>query len=183
MVKAILDGRKSQTRRVIKPQPEVDDIGRIWFHNRTRTEGVADTRPGTVSHGLQYCPYGQPGDGLWVRETHALDVPGCEDQGGVSYRADHQDPRGDGPAHPMKWRPSIHMPRWASRTTLEVTDVRVERVMDISEGDAVAEGVEFCSMCSARDMFEGLWDSINAARGFGWDVNPWVWCVTFKVVA
>lgn len=93
MVQAILDGRKTVTRRV----------GMTWA---------------TV----------QPGTRLWVREAHALDVPGCEAQRGVSYRADHADPKGDGPAHPMRWRPSIHMPRWACRLTLEVVSVTEEQV-------------------------------------------------------
>lgn len=99
-----------------------------------------------------------------------------------------------------KWKPSIHMPRWASRITLEVTDVRVERVQDISEQDALAEGVdmetEHGSLCiniedasyssnlvygsAIKTVFRKLWDSINLKRGYGWDINPWVWVVEFK---
>jgi hypothetical protein len=167
MVRAILADRKTQTRRIYegffltpdKPCWHLDDAGRGG------------------------CPYGMPGDQMWVRETWAHPVPGCEFQGGVSYRADHIDPRGDGPAHPMKWRPSIHMPRWASRITLEITGVRVERLNAISHDDAIAEGVS--GGCGpgysfACYEFKQLWLSIH---GHGsWDANPWVWVVEFRRV-
>lgn len=173
MVTAILAGTKTMTRRVWKDDrwPCVD-------------RAYAATHPGAVSH---LCPYGIPGDRLWIRETFALSVPGCER--GVSYRADHRDPRGDGPAHPMKWRPSIHMPRWASRLTLEVTAVRVERLHDISEADILAEGVTvplaakmtgipWSSLPTLHDAWREGWKHINGAAS--WDANPWVWVVGFK---
>ncbi|MGA7781148.1 MAG: hypothetical protein WCA85_26045 [Paraburkholderia sp.] len=139
------------------------------------------------------CPYGTPGDRLWVRETFAHMYRGnaapetrCDDD--VVYRA-------DGFSHDEyaygSWKPSIHMPRWASRITLEVTGVRVERLCDISEQDAAAEGmvprwpdgVEIrhdCSSNMCRDLFRTLWDGLNAGRGYGWDANPWVWVVEFR---
>ena len=202
MVRAILDGRKTQTRRVVK-------LG-------TRKVDIA-----SYTKLLDICPYGAPGDRLWVRETFAVDVPGCP--GGFSYRADHRDPDGDGPANPMTWRPSIHMPRAVSRILLELTDVRAEPLCEISEDDARAEGApariaeavsfdaakqevpakdataselakhlmrEAAARAGALDPaapshragFAFLWDSINAKRGFGWAKNPVVWALTFKQV-
>jgi hypothetical protein len=144
------------------------------------------------------CPYGQPGDRLWVRETWRVhpwydgDAPrnlsACP-PADIEYRATpiarSEEPE-DGYG---RWRPSIHMPRWASRLTLSVTDVRVERVQEISPEDCVAEGV-FADGAYVIEpglpypvaTFKALWDSINAARGYSWDSNPWVWCVTFEVV-
>jgi hypothetical protein len=144
MVRAILEGWKTQTRRVMKPQPF--DDGGIWRWQHGRHVVAV---PGPRAFGLeewaiwQECPY-QVGQTLWVRETWADGIAGCPN--GVSYRADHLDPLGDGPANPMKWRPSIHMPRWASRITLTITDVRVQRVQDISEEDAEEEGVVNCGI-------------------------------------
>jgi hypothetical protein len=163
MVRAILDGSKTQTRRTFK---------------------------GTTEH-RSICPYGAPGDRLWVRETFAQGVEGCP--GGISYRADHFDPKGDGPAHPMKWRPSIFMPRASSRILLEITDVRVQRLQEISDEDARAEGVSDggCLSCGnpepcgcgnpqpdARDGFAWLWQSIHGRAS--WDANAWVWAITFQ---
>jgi hypothetical protein len=142
------------------------------------------------------CPYGKPGDRLWVRETFGH---GCELCGVRFPLAPHLKYKADGNkcGCSVAWRPSIHMPRWASRLTLEVTAVRVERVADISEADARAEGITDggCLTCGknepcgcddpkpdARDSFVWLWDSINAERGYGWSVNPFVWVVEFKVV-
>ncbi len=170
----------------MKPQPAGDTPGiyaDLYNHGPEWAFWLPDNR--MTEPRTWRCPYGQPGDRLWVRETHALNVPGCDD--GVSYRADHNDPRGDGPAHPMEWRPSIHMKREHSRINLEVTGVRVERVQDITEADARAEGV------TADDeprggaywvtKFARLWDSINAKRGYSWESNPWVWVVEFKTEA
>lgn len=160
MVRAILEGRKTQTRRVMKPQPD------------TEFPCVYDRE----------CLYGIPGDRLWVREAFSIyDHP----EGPVCfYKADHpQDEY-------LKWRPSIHMPRWVSKILLEITDIRVERLKDISEEDAKAEGVvigveEFKVTGTDRPYklaYSLLWDLINAKRGFGWDVNPWVWVIEFKRV-
>jgi len=181
MVRAILDGSKTQTRRVVKDaQPA--GIGRChwsktgWAH--LRLSGGCSCQP-------VRCPYGTPGDRLWVRETFAQGVEGCP--GGISYRADHFDPKGDGPAHPMKWRPSIFMPRAASRILLEITDVRVQRLQEVSADDCRAEGHPADWSRSpdpevhndaARDWYMDLWQSINGSDS--WHANPWVWAITFR---
>lgn len=189
MVRAIVAGTKTQTRRVIRPQPDEDGLTR---ETRMPTYGPwMDT-----SERVYPCPYGDAGDRLWVRETFATDVPGCP--AGFSYRADHLDPKGDGPAHPMTWKPAIHMPRAASRITLLVERVRVERLQDITEEDARAEGVEpffdrfpmftrdQCITTGERAIdapyrasFAVLWDEINGDRAL-WKSNPWVWCIMFR---
>ena len=196
MVRAILAGRKTQTRRIIKPQPELR--GGVWHWKNI----AWDTANAQISDEfiIDHCPYGTVGDTLWVREAFATDIPGCEEQSGITYRADHIDPKGDGPANPIKWKPSIHMPRWASRISLEITDIQVERVQDISDSDVYAEGLpedgssydDAIQALSAglpihertpeRHWFRGLWDSINAKRGYGWDSNPWVLVIHFKKV-
>lgn len=166
MVRAILRGRKTQTRRVVKRQPD-----RHLFHLECLASG--EWRDEEISLGK--CPYGQPGDRLWVRETFA----NLGDYG-ISYRAD-SDAFGD------TWTPSIFMPRSLSRITLEISAVRVERIDSITDSDAVAEGIalrgttRFCG--EARIEFKNLWDLINAKRGFGWNANPWVWVIEFRRVA
>ncbi len=186
MVRAILDGRKTQTRRVVKPQP-----GGQLFHGmdwRWYRSALADEREPIR------CPYGVPGDRLWVRETFALSVvdpdgPPPEDDHenyDVIYRADPDQPGGgwtdgDGKAIPPPWRPSIHMPRWASRLTLEVVSVRVERLNEISEADARAEGMDADVANSPRVWFMATWNAINAKRA-PWESNPWVWRVEFRRV-
>jgi hypothetical protein len=185
MVRAILDGRKTQTRRIMKfvetNQPPTNPDKFI------ATDGFLAT-----------CPYGIPGDRLWVRETWCAVADGpigiCP---GIAYRVDNsiawRDTLPDGTtvynaSKPQiwKWRPSIHMPRWASRITLEVVSVRVERVQDIGDTDALAEGIypitDSLSNCNgARYYFQSLWDSINAAP-HAWADNPWVWVVEFRKV-
>jgi len=167
MVRAILEGRKSQTRRVVKPQPPhgIKSVYAPITRDPGNWQGVAsDDLIGWYGR----CPYGIPGDRLWVRETFQ------RARGGFQYRA-------DGITTPRAWKPSIFMPRTASRITLEVTGVRVERLQDISEKDARAEGVDaapcFCI------PYRRLWDSLNAKRGFGWEKNPWVWCISFSKAA
>lgn len=182
MVRAILVGRKTMTRRVMKPQPKgaPDNVRAIEVIAAEMLAGDC-------------CPYGQPGDRLWVRETWA-DVRGMFDPDlfpcGYAYRCDSDDEaleiaRGYG----VCWKPSIFCPRCASRITLEVTAVRVERLQDITEEDAEAEGVGPIIPTEAdwwmprrpyASMFLQLWESINAKRGFGWDVNPWLWVVSFR---
>ena len=138
------------------------------------------------------CFYGEPGDRLWVREAHAI-LKGTPQQFSsicetVYYREDksYKVFSASGKAQPtqgenVKWRPSIHMPRWASRITLEITDVRVERVQDIAVMDCRAEGVQAVPH-GYKPEFMALWNSINEKRGYGWDANPWVWVVEFRVV-
>lgn len=207
MVRAILEGRKTQTRRVIKPEPVgCDECGIVW-HKGNRSIIAPDAERFALMM-TRRCPYGRAGDELWVRETHhidwypdgALDARG--NPGTVHYRADTDviSQSWDG-----QWRPSIFMPRWASRITLEVTGVRVERVQNISIGDIRAEGIEKQFDWVSYDMimaFRELWDSINAQRtiiheweddqgtihrdevpgGYSWDSNPWVWVVEFRQI-
>lgn len=194
MVRAILDGRKTQTRRVVKPQPEALVIGVAVPH----TEGELHMHPRPVAALAvkRECPYGQPGDRLWVRETWQCAVV-SEGIKGIGYKATYDDERNwfkakTGPEwdrlwdkHQDKWRPSIHMYRWASRITLEIAAVRVERLQDIEEHDANAEGIESFMTCQtlwpARAKFAELWDSINA-KTHPWASNPWVWVVEFRTL-
>ena len=180
MVRAILDGRKTQTRRVIKPQPSAGVRRSVFV-----LSGLED------GHGRELrCPYGRPGDTLWVRETWAShkymdDTKPSEFTAGaqmlpVWYRADgvQSDERG-------KWRPSIFMPRWASRITLRVVDVRVEMLWDMTVSKMTAEGVAEIENNDKHPLtpFITLWDSINADRGHAWYTNPWVWVVEFEEVS
>lgn len=206
MVRAILEGRKTQTRRMVKPQPpclcEYEINGAkshaLCFHRVEITpegncRGSKPARlwvpptPKSKDHRLP-CPFGVPGDRLYVRETWSCmeqkPHAGCE----VAYRADLN---GGSSQVWEPWAPSIHMPRWASRITLEVTNVRVERLQDISEADALAEGVtikpnagiasKFLEMrgeklSAAQLEFWHLWQSVYKS----WDDNPWVWVVEFS---
>lgn len=232
MVKAILAGRKTQTRRVVKfgksffrgvtgqvqthyeykacyPLPS----GGFVFWSDQVGQAFSDCAYKGETGGYR-CPYGEPGDRLWVRETwRAAELDSGLD--GVRYAADNHfrpientpeaaDAWGNAhfnkhgkPYKPLAWRPSIFMPRWASRITLEVVSIRVERLQDISEQDAQAEGAQHITPSAILSVpmpwerryepgyrlgFEKLWNSINEGRGFGWDVNPWVWVVEFKQV-
>ncbi len=210
MVRAILEGRKTQTRRVVKHAHDPD--GPAGAVHPARESGWIAWWPGDDPLGELpeftkreyrigfHCPYGQPGDRLWVRETWRISggTTGCGlNTAGVEYKAGGDRAIGVGyrDAEAAKavchgWRPSIHMPRWASRLTLEVTGVRVERVQEITPIDAVAEGLRnlrgggqtlhACYGRSAIGQFQALWDSINAKRGHGWEQNPWVWVVAFR---
>lgn len=205
MVKAILDGTKTQTRRVVKgkfipgPYDVVQLVGDeevgLWAPRSKSGKMFIDHtwRPFR-------CPYGVPGDRLWVRErwwtkyepnqnrSWAGVGEYCKDTC-VNIHGKIKDRDG--------YHPSIHMFRWLSRITLEITDIRVERVQDITEEDARAEGITDggCLICGehepcgcsnpqpdARDAFAWLWDSINKKRGYGWSTNPWVWVVEFRRV-
>jgi hypothetical protein len=177
MVRAILDGSKTQTRRVVKwpawaqPHPEVfardlRDGQEVWYV-------PGDDQPSKVMR----CPYGQPGDRLWVREAW-LTVDGES----AFYRADYApDAKGERD-HGVSWRSAMFMPRWASRITLEVTGIRVERLQDISEKDANAEGVKHSLHLPggrfARENFAHLWWTIHGDES--WEANPLVWVVEFK---
>jgi len=201
MVRAILGGRKTQTRRVVKPQParltslDDDTEGRFfWEWDYLGSGGdYNDVRQGRKEF---FCPYGQPGDRLWVRETWRVrggqEYEYQRDRSQVMYRATHGE---DG--YPLgwesyDWRPSIHMPRWASRITLEITGVRVERLNEVSEADAMSEGVtaldgQFSgcyaagpalSGTTAKECFRRLWAPINGPDS--WEANPWVWVLEFR---
>lgn len=203
MVRAVLEGRKTQTRRVVKPQPEApraiyepghcrevlfdslacsssgSPCSAVGWHWSMQCAGGAVISDGAKVETL--CPYGKPGDRLWVKETFAV-IPGQPYANGkeddiLVTKADC------GPLHAAlvsKWKPSIFMPRNLSRITLEITNVRVERLQDISEADAISEGVvpggRF-PMC-ARGVYADLWDSINGEGS--WDKNPWVWVIEFR---
>ena len=192
MVKAILDGRKTMTRRVIKGAPG------IMLYPQVQDCGVPipELIEAYKNAWLTTCPYGQPGDRLWVREAWA--IRDCKPLFAAIFRADcveddsserdgwwiDKDRKGEEEFIPGKveWKPSIFMPRWASRITLEITAVRVERVQDIGDEDAEAEGLSWCNAASPRDKFQCLWNSLNAKRGYGWEANPWVWVIAFKRV-
>lgn len=178
-VRAILDGRKTQTRRIVKNQPE-------WIRPAVGRDGIAWGYCGSGPENGIRCLYGQPGDRLWVRETHLNHaLPGYSPV--WFYRADD-----DEKPHDRKWIPSILMPRKASRITLEVESVRVERLNEISEEDAKAEGIERSDgawvsydeimrrYTAPKNSFRSLWQSINGPES--WAENPWVWVVTFRRV-
>jgi hypothetical protein len=215
MVRAVLDGRKMQTRRLVKLPPAPNHLG----------EWKPDTFGGTDARGREHpeqpciwhtrtghciaCPLGAVGDRLWVKETwqhydwsedgepclrYAADCatiwPAVPDDATAEQLHDRwialSDPanyRIDNAARDRRWRPAIHMPRWASRLMLEITDVRVQRLQDISREDAKAEGVDPAIVggirgACYREAFAQLWDSVNGADA--WDANPWVWAITFR---
>lgn len=195
MVRALLDGSKTQTRRIMKPQPFREDY---MAENGVRRQFAT------------LAPYGQAGDRIWVRET--FQGPLFDGDRMDEFRCDStkfETPEfcayaADGGGAPefqdadenlvCRWRPSIHMPRWASRIQLEIVSVRVERLNDCSESDALAEGVKGepcdhvrlsceeigCCGPTARGMYAALWDQINGAGS--WAANPWVWVIEFKRV-
>lgn len=198
MVRAILEGRKTQTRRIVKADMgretnvvEWNTAERAFVPWRWHTGG---SPAGGQRTGKPFaCPYGQPGDRLWVRETHArfsvgegLDtpVPEC-----VAYRAtcskgesfDYTNSRGEVMRLKVtKWTPAIYMPRWASRIELDITGVRVQRLWDITDADALAEGVFDEEVGWHKEKFRSLWTQINGIES--WPSNPWVWVVEFRRV-
>jgi hypothetical protein len=191
MVQAILDGRKTQTRRVVKPQPVKDDTfkGPYWYEP-TVVNKDGELGPGKPVFGISSTdgewgiksPY-RPGDVLYVRETWSRD-----ESGEYVYRTNYGTTEDDSfPPSMFRWRPSIHMPREAARIFLLVKDVRVERLQDITEEDAIAEGIRIGiggePYFSCRDAFVALWNSINTKRGYGWGTNPWVWVVSFERIS
>ncbi len=204
MVRAILENRKTVTRRIVKYIPDLGEPP-LWCH-RAGSEELRNL----IGDYRRYCPYGQPVDKLWVRETWAARPdqdqlpPNMCDNSGLWWRASLPAfPQGYESCH-GKWRPSIHMPRWASRINLEVTSVKAERLQDITEMDAMAEGIVECPIpadedgpnrigymvgpddgksgldVSPRDSFRKLWESINGPGS--WDLNPWVWALSFKKI-
>lgn len=193
MVRAILEGRKTQTRRVVtsKQVPILNGARRVLG---PYSDGGFDFILSDETGSIYKCPYGQPGDRLWVRETWGEDYT-CSDVVGnpqqlapmasVVYRADGHSMSEAGTG----WCPCIHMPRYASRIRLEVVSVRVERLQGISDADCEAEGVRPSVDGNGQDWradetgwrrtFRQLWDSINAKKA-PWDSNPWVWVIEFK---
>jgi len=164
-VQAILEGRKTQTRRIVKPQPLI----------------------GPCRSCLLMSPLGMPGEHIWVKETWA-ETHNAKRTTAYVYRSD--DPE----IKVKRWRSAMFMPRRASRINLEITDIRMERLQDVTDSDAKAEGIylhsshglynaDHTKMWGGRTRVEGyraLWDSLNEKRGFGWNKNPWVWVITFK---
>ena len=202
MVRALLDGSKTQTRRIVKPQPPAHVIDFCAYHN-PKGDGLAHFGFDPVARELQdwfsVCPYGQPGDQLWVRETFCPIYPQNPAYNGghpieydyaATYR--HGFRLGDSIGIKKVWKPSIHMPRAASRIKLEITGVSVECLQNISEADALAEGARECDPVSGREVllagtsqrgsfvlhYQHIWESINGPGS--WDVNPWVWVIEFR---
>lgn len=183
MIQAILENRKTMTRRVVKWPVNGENrngLIRLWMPNdleKNRNEII------------KRCPYGKVGNKLWVRETWCSS---CSNGKTACYKTDNN---GKLLAY---WpqcketivKPSIFMPRWASRITLEITSIKVERLWDITPQDAVAEGADYMPPAKLRDerltasqiVFAGLWDKLNAKRGYSWANNPWVWVLSFKVI-
>ena len=216
MVRAIIDGRKTQTRRVIKPPRKAFEFNSVFRGVGDGMWHIADIdqpmgEPAECWNETEItCPYGEPGDRLWVKETWAIldgnrhfqgSVERAEDlfiarRGNIHWKADALTPN-IGP-----WRPSIFMPRWASRIILEIVNIRAEKIQCISDADAIANGIERiggaaclnpwtnylkgkpgemkynCS--SPRRSFQTLWDSINKTRGYKWEANPWVWVIALR---
>jgi len=195
MVRAILNGQKTQTRRVIKSIKGCKEFivgGKDIVDVQCYLDQPSALALITMGHLAKVCSFGQPGDQLWVRETFAY-----KSENEVIYKAAYDVADGFGSGildfktgniTPLIWRPSIHMPRWASRINLVIKDIRVESLQDISEKKAKAEGVipslvgSDLNHLKYRAGFQTLWDSINAKRGYGWDVNPWVWVIEFERV-
>lgn len=194
MVRAILDGMKTQTRRIVKPQPYCEEsIGGVY--GPVVRGHVVTPQEWAVWFPCKLC---KPGDRLWVRETFSSHIGNFGESIEYAYRATHDDRYGP-------WKPSIHMPREASRILLEVTDIRVERLKGISEEDAIAEGIsrvpfrpdDGWPICdgymvgkddgvtsldtSATKAYKKLWESLYGQGS--WDLNPWVWVVEFKVIS
>lgn len=216
MVKAILDGKKTMTRRAVKTQPrdECTEIATSACFGHVEYRSTSEDRQTQSILAKIKCPYGKIGDRLWVRETHHV-IGGIADyeieeikqglqdvKNFVSYKADGYGNPCDG-----GWTTPMFMPRWASRILLEIIDIRVERLQDISEADALKEGIRNYNfeMEDSPDTyvgythlqkddgkstlyktpaiaFERLWDTLNAKKGYPWSSNPWVWVVEFKVV-
>ncbi len=193
MVNAILEGRKIQTRRMLKVQPPLTDKNIMPLYTMEPEPKVTEvTMHEVMDNGMPFpsslsrhnCPYGKIGDRLWVRETFRLfdsdecphsDFPcGCPSWGTPLYRASHDCLDGE------KWTPSIHMPRSASRILLEITNVHVEQLQDISESDCLKEGVGSPILRDCKKpKFMQLWESINGTGS--WNKNPWVWVIDFKL--
>lgn len=234
MVRALREGRKTQTRRVMKPQPPdwIDSFGYTAFTPEGSISGRGYWKgvPGEEGPGEKFfkSPHGMRGDRLWVRETFFSWRTKVYSESGMTEGAEQAVYRADGGCllNGGKWKPSIFMPRWASRLTLEITEVRVQRLQECSEVDAVAEGIDplfssaevkarpelhhdpmpwrnylwhgdigrsitakqstawrhqYSSYDTPTDSYSSLWESINGTGS--WDANPWVWALTFKVVA
>ncbi len=205
-VRAILDGQKIMTRRVVKPQPALGGnapwMNGGWFPNAKHKKARHYANESHFKKGMpkDFCPYGIPGDRLWVKEVWWDAFRRTADENGCVYKADygHRMDLTEYMAEGQPWKSPRFMFRWASRIMLELTAIRLERVQDISEEDAQAEGcmedvrliydsagpaapVDYEGLYAA-ERFSDLWEKINGKHGFGWNVNPWVWVLEFKLV-
>jgi len=212
LIEPIITGAKTQTRRVLNPQPNPDFLKRGLFSvvpQWPQQNGVRWFMNDGCSELLK-CPYGKPGDRLWVSEKHALvglpgDCMAVFPNGAVKWQSGDMVPKSAlfNPAKlkNLKWRSSRFMPRWAHRLELEIVEIRAQRLQEISEQDARAEGIPLepcthpecvatrkqtgkdpCANGSYRAAFALGWDKINGKRGYAWAQNPWVWSVTFKLI-
>lgn len=199
MVRALLAGTKTQTRRIVKPQPHSVALVASGNHLFDYRDDLGDySRVVPMDKAVTLCPHGKPGERLWVRESLKavrddigliLDYAYTAD-GAKVPRCQHLAPQfNDGMAFAHLARkggvPSIHMPRWASRITLEITEVRVQRLQEISDADGWAEGITASSVSTdepgdAARLYCLLWESINGPGS--WAANPWVWAISFKRV-
>lgn len=201
------DGTKTQTRRIVKVPVWVSEEDMLKLVVQRLATGLAYYKDGQPVKRLT-CPYGVCGDRLWIREAHQFDPPDDGTWGYTSFFGCNGSPlediperfrnskhclyRGNWAGSPLIWRPSIHMPRWACRTVVEITEIRVERVQDISEEDAKAEGCKSADYATGREVildpslgsyrlaFRDLWDSINGKGA--WERNEWVWVIGMKKV-
>lgn len=188
MVRAILDGRKTQTRRIMKSQPKTNENGDIWWPSNicqsmiNIKEMMQDNEGVWAGIAGISCPHGGVGDHLWVSETFKAGV--CTEST-IAYKATHKpSDLEEGWYEEIKWTPSIHMPRWASRITLEIVDVRVERLKDAGDTEFKAEGYPLDRELTGGSMdpfcwFRNLWDSVSPTN-FKYADNPWVWVIEFK---
>lgn len=204
MVRSVLSGRKTQTRRPLRPQPILHPDVSSPFGEWTCKGHKFQWGPGAFPtfEMTKYCPFGQPGDRLWVRETFFKywPIPGSTKPAAL-YRADGINLcELDSEGVKQRWTPSIHMPRELSRITLEITGISVDCVQDITGTEAEREGAHEVHMIGdgpshptwsmggpdrydhPRNAFRWTWDGLYAGRGLGWDVNPWVWVIKFKRV-
>lgn len=192
MVRALLAGTKTQTRRAMKPQPSEDfSVLAVEWYSPVFVDRRGEEREGADIFGVYgdeegyKCPYGAPGDRLWVREsgwerperTPRMLREGADTWARYYYDADAHDVESL-KEWGFKRRPSIHMPRWASRLTLEITGVRVEQLQDISATDAWAEGIPHSPDVNPLHEYEELWNAINGKGA--WNENPWVWVIEFR---
>ena len=203
MVKAILAGRKAMTRRVIKPQPIDIGLAYCWKDCAVHLGGDKLNQEQGNREMSYYCPYGKVGDHLWVRETYTIGDYNYKKSAEIIYKAggkvnfngwdewlDKNTEHAGRCGVVDRWKPSIFMLRKFSRITLKITDIRVERVQDISSEDAVKEGAEYMEygepgiapLTVAQIVFASYWDKINAKRGYSFEINPYVWVISFKVL-
>lgn len=174
MVRALIEGRKTMTRRIVKCEGEPFPSASGAFLEMGPGQSIQELR----------CPYGEPGDLLWCRETFRKVIGQNGEWIETDYRSTYQP--GDRLIDPTRWMPSIHMPRSASRLTLRITDVRVERAQEISEEDARSEGADPLLVppdggsCPHVEGFRVLWNSIHGPDA--WSRNDWVWVIGFDVI-